>query len=179
MDCPCGKVRKFDKTFVSRVSRDGSARARAGAVPGKAAPDAGQRKRHPKLLAARRCRLVVLALEVGGRFGAELADFLRRMAASKARAAPPRLRAAARQATSHRWRACWWPWHGLSRNCHLIWRTSAVARNRHWQTCWRTRATLSTCRPAASPPIHEKLRKKPKQLKTFPARQISRQRRRL
>ena len=60
-----------DKTFVSRVSRDGSARARAGAdrVPGKAAADAGQRKRqttYPKLLAARRCRLVVLALEVGG-----------------------------------------------------------------------------------------------------------------
>ena len=94
-----------DTTFVSPVSR-GSARAGADRVPGKAAADAGRRKRqttYPELLAARRCRLVMLALEVGVRFVAELADFLRRMAASKARAAPPRLRAAARQATSHRW----------------------------------------------------------------------------
>ena len=95
-----------DTTFVSPVSRDGSARAGADRVPGKAAADAGRRKRqvtYPELLVARRCRLVVLAVEVGGRFGAELADFLRRLAASKARAAPPRLRAAARQAASHRW----------------------------------------------------------------------------
>ena len=98
--------RPLGQTFVSPVSRDGSARAGADRVPGKAAADAGRRKcqtTSPELLAARRCRLVVLALEVGGRFGAELADFLRRMAASKARAAPPRLRAAARQATSQRW----------------------------------------------------------------------------
>ena len=51
-------------------------------------------------------------------------------------------------------RACW-PWHGLSWNCHWIWRTIAMARNRPWQTCWRTRATPSTCRPAACPPAHE------------------------
>ena len=46
---------------------------------------------------------MVLAVEVGGRFGAEMADFLRRLAASKARAAPPWLRAAARQAAAHCW----------------------------------------------------------------------------
>ena len=80
--------------------------ARADRVSGKAAVDAGRRKRqttYPELLAARRCRLVVLAVEVGGRFGAELADFLRCLAASKARAAPVRLRATTRQAASHRW----------------------------------------------------------------------------
>ena len=51
----------------------GSARAGADLVPGKAAADAGRRKRqttYPERVAARRCRLVVLALEVGGRFGA-------------------------------------------------------------------------------------------------------------
>ena len=72
----------------------------------KAAADAALRKRqatYPELLAARRCRMVVLAVEVGGRFGAEMADFLRRLAASKARAAPPWLRAAARQAAGHLW----------------------------------------------------------------------------
>ena len=91
---------------TTSVSRDGSARAGADRVPGKAATDAGRRKRqatYPELLAARRCRLVVLAVEVGGRFGAELADFLRRLAASKARAAPAQLRQSARQAACHRW----------------------------------------------------------------------------
>ena len=69
---------------------------------GKAAADASRRKRqttYPELVAARRCRLVLLSLEVG----AEMADFLRRLAAAKARAAPAWLRAATRQAACHRW----------------------------------------------------------------------------
>ena len=92
-----------DTTFVSPVSRHGSARAGPDRVPGKAAVDAGRRKRqttYPALLAARRCRLVVLVVEVGGRFGAELADFLRR----PRRLAQPRCDSGRRrQAASHRW----------------------------------------------------------------------------
>ena len=78
-------------------------------------------------------------------------------------------RRAQRRPASGRWRgrqpatvgrACWrWarsgPWHGLSCSCHRIWRMSAMARNRPWQTCSRTRATPSMCRPAACPPAHE------------------------
>ena len=85
-----GAQAAVDTTFVSPVSRDGSARAGADRVPGKAAADAGRRKRqttYPELVAARRCRLVVLALEVGDRFGAEMADFFR-LAASSASSAP-------------------------------------------------------------------------------------------
>ena len=55
-----------------------TARAGADRVPGKAAVDAGRRKHqttYPELLAARRCWLVILAVEVGGRFVVELADF--------------------------------------------------------------------------------------------------------
>ena len=55
---------------------------------------------YPQLLATRRCRFVVVVLEVNGRFGTELADFHSRMEASKVRAATPRLRAA-----SHHWAA--------------------------------------------------------------------------
>ena len=101
-----GAQAAVDTTFVSPVGRDGAARAGADRVSGKAAADAARRKRqttYPELLAARRCRLVVLAVEVGERFGAEMADFLRRLAASKARTAPPWLRAPARQAAGHRW----------------------------------------------------------------------------
>ena len=39
----------------------------------------------------------------------------------------------------------------LSWNCRWKWRMSAMARNRPWQTCWRTRATPSMCQPAACP----------------------------
>ena len=149
-----------DTTFVSPVSRDGSARAGADRVPGKAAADAGRRKRqttYPELLAARRCRLVVLALEVGGRFApswrtSSAAWLLRRRAQRRRR------RRGRQPATVGR--ACWrWPRsgprHGVSWNCHWIWRMSAMARNCPWQTCWRTRATPSMCRPATCPPAHE------------------------
>ena len=52
---------------------------------------------------ARRCKLVVVSVEVGGRFGAEAAAFLRKLAAARARDVPARLRFAARQASLHRW----------------------------------------------------------------------------
>ena len=46
---------------------------------------------------------VVLGLEVGGRIDAEAVRFMRRLAASKARGTPARLRKAALQASVHRW----------------------------------------------------------------------------
>ena len=44
---------------------------------------------------------------LGGRFGAEAAAFLRKLAAAKAREVPARLRSAARQASLHRWTGLW------------------------------------------------------------------------
>ena len=89
--CPgggCGRHDLREPCVAGRVcTRGGPSR------PGKAAADAGRRKHqttYPELLASRRCRLIVLAVEVGGRFGAELADFLR-LAVSRARAAPVQL----------------------------------------------------------------------------------------
>ena len=95
-----------DTTLVSPVSRDGTARARADREPGAAASDAARRKRqetYPEILAARRCKLVVVGLEVGGRLTAETVTFLRLLADARARAAPTRLRSATRQASVHRW----------------------------------------------------------------------------
>ena len=95
-----------DTTLVSPVSRDGTARARADREPGAAASDAARRKRqetYPELLAARRCKLVVVGLEVGGRLTADTVTFLRLLADARARAAPTRLRPATRQASVHRW----------------------------------------------------------------------------
>ena len=58
---------------------------------------------YPELLGSDRCRLVVLGVEVGGRWSTEAADFLRLLARAKARAAPAALQPALRSAYVHRW----------------------------------------------------------------------------
>ena len=58
---------------------------------------------YPELLASARCRLVVIGVEVGGRWGSEAASFLRLLARARARAAPEALRPALRSAYVHRW----------------------------------------------------------------------------
>ena len=60
---------------------------------------------YPELLHAPRCRLVVLALEVGGRWSPEAAQFVRLLARCRARSAPPLLRGACVAACVRRWTA--------------------------------------------------------------------------
>ena len=63
-----------DVTLVSPLRRDGSSRYRADHEPGLVLRAAAERKRwvtYPEFQRARRCRLTVLALEVGGRWGEE------------------------------------------------------------------------------------------------------------
>ena len=76
------------------------------ANPGAAILAASQRKRehtYPEFSGSRRCHLLILGLEVGGRWGEEAADFLRALAHARARTAPALLRSAAVQAYVHRW----------------------------------------------------------------------------
>ena len=56
-----------------------------------------------ELVHSGRCRLVVLALETGGRFSDETADFLRQLANAKAQAAPRYLRRSTAVAYERRW----------------------------------------------------------------------------
>ena len=101
-----GAQAAVDTTFVSPLTRDGGVRGAADRTPGTAAGEAAARKQrvtYPELANARRCKLVVIGLEVGGRFGAEAVGFLRGLAKAKAREAPAQLRAAARRAHFHRW----------------------------------------------------------------------------
>ena len=60
---------------------------------------------YPELVRGDRCRLVVLAMEVGGRWSEETAGFLRRLAQARSRAVPQALRPAAIQASIARWSA--------------------------------------------------------------------------
>ena len=96
----------IDATIVSPVTRTGSARPGADTRPAAAVQDAARRKRrqtYPELQGARRARLVVLGIEVGGRFSTEAASFLRLLAQHRAASVAAPLRAAARAGWVQRW----------------------------------------------------------------------------
>ena len=112
--------------------------------------DRKRRVVYPELVAAQRCKLVVLGFEVGGRIDADAVGFIRRLAASKARGTPTRLRKAALQASVGRWTGmlavaaqCAYALSLLERQ------TNATARNRPWRRCWRMPGLRSLWRPAA------------------------------
>ena len=95
-----------DATIVSPVGRTGEPQAGADARPALALDQAAQRKRrhtYPELERARRCRLVVFGVEVGGRWSREAAQFVRLLARARAAAAPAALRVTARGAWVQRW----------------------------------------------------------------------------
>ena len=60
---------------------------------------------YPELLRGGRCKLVVVALEVGGRWSTEAASFIRQLAQTRCRAAPAALQTATAQAYIARWSA--------------------------------------------------------------------------
>ena len=105
---PCGRAPRRPSTppWSSPVTRAGGAQPEADRVPGTALDQAAKRKclhTYPELAVARRCKLVVLALEVGGRFGPEAVAFLRQLARARARESPALLRPAVQRASLHRW----------------------------------------------------------------------------
>ncbi|CAK0790564.1 unnamed protein product, partial [Prorocentrum cordatum] len=95
----------IDATLVSPVRTDGTAQPRAADEDGVQLAVARGRKEatYPELIGSRRCRLVVLGLEVGGRWSEEALTFVWLLARTRARSAPQRLRASARAAYLHRW----------------------------------------------------------------------------
>ena len=94
-----------DASIVSPLRRNGKPRPRARWQNGAALLDSRKRKerRYPELVGSRRCRLVVGAVEVGGRWSAEAVDFVERLAAAKAFTVPGELRVATRKAYTKRW----------------------------------------------------------------------------
>ena len=68
-------------------------------------PDVRKNARTPNSLQTRRCKLVVLAIGVGGRWSQETTTFLQLLAQAKARTIPARLKASFTNALIHRWSA--------------------------------------------------------------------------
>ena len=100
-----GSQLAVDTTLVSPRTSAGAPRRRSGATAGAALADARRSKErtYPEFGRASRCRLVVLGIEVGGRWSAEAASFVRSLARARARAALPLQRAATIAAFVGRW----------------------------------------------------------------------------
>ena len=98
-----------DTTLVSPLGRTGSPHRECERVGGRALQRARRKKEisYPELLPGpgRRARLVVMAVEVGGRWSEETASFLRLLSQARARSAPAHLRSAAEKGWLRRWSA--------------------------------------------------------------------------
>ena len=97
----------IDTTLVSPVTREGQPRRHAGTFRGAALHTARQSKErtYPELLNSRRCKLVVLAIEVGRLWSQEAANFIRFLAKSRARHVPAILQTSVEAALVARWSA--------------------------------------------------------------------------
>ena len=95
-----------DATLVSLLTSSSQPRRRAGQYAGAALQDARKSKErtYPELLRSRRCRLVVLALETGGRRPGSN-NFPPPLGPHKARAVPNILRKAVEASLLSRWSA--------------------------------------------------------------------------
>ena len=94
-----------DVTLVSPVRGNGQPQPGAGRQDGAQLRVARSRKegKYRELLSTRRCRLVVLAMEVGGRWSTEALQFVQLLAKARARGVPRILRAATQVAFTQRW----------------------------------------------------------------------------
>ena len=94
-----------DVTMISPLHCDGSPWAQADRVPGISFGRAAESKEstYPELVHSDVVKLTTLACEVGGRWSAECAEVLAKLAMARARASPRHLQLAARLSYENRW----------------------------------------------------------------------------
>ena len=95
----------MDVTLRSVLAADGSPHARAATEDGVVAEGARRDKedKYVELVGAARCRLVVMAIETGGRWSHEAADFIEQLAWARSRSSTQHLRVSAMLAWTRRW----------------------------------------------------------------------------
>ena len=105
LPCRAGAQLAVDITLRSVLSASGEPKPRTADEDGIVAEAARRDKEaaYPELLTARRCDLVVVALETGGRWSAEAAAFVEDLAYARAREAPAALRSSVAAAWQRRW----------------------------------------------------------------------------
>ena len=104
---PLGEQLAVDATLVSPLKRTGEPRPKAHREDGVALAEARKDKerKYPELLSNARCKLVVVAMEVGGRWSEEAHYFLEILASARERDAPQTLKGSVFQACKRRWTA--------------------------------------------------------------------------
>ena len=106
-DLPChnGVQLAIDITLRGVLSKDGEPHPQAADVDGAVLDHARRDKeaKYPELVASGRCLLVVVAIETGGRWSDEAADFVWQMAQARAREVPSFMSHAAALAWERRW----------------------------------------------------------------------------
>ena len=105
LPCRFGKQLAVDVTLRHVLSADGDVKPRAAAVDGIVAAAARRDKEdtYPELAHGFRSSLVIVALETGGRWSSEAADFVEELAFARAREAPRLSRFATALAWQRRW----------------------------------------------------------------------------
>ena len=132
-DLPCFKGAQLavDITLWSALSASEEAQPGAAEEDGAVLAQAGRDKevRYPELLTSRRCRLVVVAIETGGRWSDEVADFLWQLALAKAREVPALLTHSVALAWERRWTRM------LGTACAVAFAESLVEPSEHETWC--------------------------------------------
>ena len=105
LPCRSGKQLAVDVTLRHALTTDGLPRSRAADIDGVVAEGARRNKEgvYPELVDGRRCDLVVVALETGGRWSEEACNSIEELAFARARGAPPVLRLATALGWQRRW----------------------------------------------------------------------------
>lgn len=100
-----GQQLAIDVIARSVLRRDGLPRSCTDWRDGTTADGARASKeaKYPELARSGRCKPVVLAVELGGRFSSETVEFLRQLSEAKAQTVPSYLRASAARAYERRW----------------------------------------------------------------------------
>ena len=106
-DLPCfgGSQLAVDVTLRSALGCSGEPQQGAADIDGAILLQARRDKEttYPELVASNRCRLVVVALETGGRWSEEASDIFRQLAFARAREEPPSMRWRVVLAWERRW----------------------------------------------------------------------------
>ena len=133
LQCFKGAQLAVDITLRSALCASGEAQPGAAEEDGAVLAQARRDKEatYPELLTSRRCRLVVVAVETGGRWSDEAADFLWQLALAKAREVPALLTHSVALALNR-----WWSPVSMRRGARR------VGTRRPWQSsCLTSRAS--------------------------------------
>jgi len=122
-----------DASIVSPIKANGIARPRAAHEPGVAIANIEDVKAttYPELVSSNRCKFLVLASEVGGRWSAKTCRLVRDLATANSQEAAPRLC----KSTAFTWENRWWSMTSVATQNALV--VTLIDDARHMLHAWK------------------------------------------